>query len=172
MRRAVVATAARVGLSNIALWRAAGFASASRGQRSGPADLLPDHHHRGAYCRYRPPLSSPSACLLLSTIRSAKMLRSDITPDAPLDEQPTIGLIGMGEMGRMYAKRLSQAGWGKYGLFALAFSVRAHIRGLESMSATSRRNSRSSRPIFRVRLHRAHTCLLKVLSQGSSSRCT
>ncbi|GJJ10875.1 hypothetical protein Clacol_005103 [Clathrus columnatus] len=36
-----------------------------------------------------------------------------ISPSAPIDEQPTIGLIGMGEMGKMYAKRLSDAGWKK-----------------------------------------------------------
>jgi len=41
------------------------------------------------------------------------MIRSDVTPDAPIDEQPTIGLIGMGAMGRMYAKYLSAAGWKK-----------------------------------------------------------
>jgi prephenate dehydrogenase (NADP+) len=39
------------------------------------------------------------------------MVRPDITPDAPYDEQPVIGLIGMGEMGKMYAKHLSKAGW-------------------------------------------------------------
>lgn len=38
-----------------------------------------------------------------------------ISPDASIEEQPTIGLIGMGEMGKMYAKRLSDAGWKKYG---------------------------------------------------------
>jgi len=41
------------------------------------------------------------------------MLRPDVTPDAPVDEQPTIGLIGMGAMGKMYAKYLSAAGWKK-----------------------------------------------------------
>jgi prephenate dehydrogenase (NADP+) len=41
------------------------------------------------------------------------MVGSDVTPDAPVDEQPTIGLIGMGAMGRMYAKYLSDAGWKK-----------------------------------------------------------
>jgi len=40
-----------------------------------------------------------------------EMVRPDVTPDAPYDEQPVIGLIGMGEMGRMYAKHLSKAGW-------------------------------------------------------------
>jgi prephenate dehydrogenase len=37
----------------------------------------------------------------------------DVSPDSPLEEQPTIGLIGMGAMGRMYAKYLSEAGWKK-----------------------------------------------------------
>jgi len=38
---------------------------------------------------------------------------ANVTPDAPLHSQPTIGLIGMGAMGYMYAKLLSQAGWKK-----------------------------------------------------------
>lgn len=42
------------------------------------------------------------------------MFRPDVTPDSPLPEQPTIGLIGMGAMGKMYAKYLSGAGWKKY----------------------------------------------------------
>jgi prephenate dehydrogenase (NADP+) len=33
------------------------------------------------------------------------------TPESSFEEQPVIGLIGMGEMGRMYAKYLSAAGW-------------------------------------------------------------
>ncbi|KAJ7112434.1 hypothetical protein C8R43DRAFT_1091499 [Mycena crocata] len=37
----------------------------------------------------------------------------DISPTSPVEEQPTIGLIGMGAMGRMYAKYLSKAGWKK-----------------------------------------------------------
>ncbi|KAJ6624502.1 hypothetical protein B0H10DRAFT_2006213 [Mycena sp. CBHHK59/15] len=40
-------------------------------------------------------------------------LWSGISPDSPIEEQPTIGLIGMGAMGRMYAKYLSKAGWKK-----------------------------------------------------------
>ena len=38
---------------------------------------------------------------------------ANVTPDAPVHAQPTIGLIGMGAMGYMYAKLLSQAGWKK-----------------------------------------------------------
>lgn len=41
------------------------------------------------------------------------MIRPDVTPQDPIDEQPTIGLIGMGGMGTMYAKYLSEAGWKK-----------------------------------------------------------
>ena len=39
------------------------------------------------------------------------MVKPDVTPDAPVEEQPAIGLIGMGAMGTMYAKYLSAAGW-------------------------------------------------------------
>lgn len=38
----------------------------------------------------------------------------DVSPESPFEEQPVIGLIGMGEMGRMYAKHLSNAGWKRY----------------------------------------------------------
>ena len=44
---------------------------------------------------------------------SPTMIRPDVTPQDPIDEQPTIGLIGMGGMGTMYAKYLSEAGWKK-----------------------------------------------------------
>ena len=37
----------------------------------------------------------------------------DVSPSSPRDEQPTIGLIGMGAMGRMYAKYFNEAGWKK-----------------------------------------------------------
>ena len=33
------------------------------------------------------------------------------SPSVLPEDQPTIGLIGMGAMGRMYAQYLSQAGW-------------------------------------------------------------
>jgi hypothetical protein len=35
----------------------------------------------------------------------------DVSPSSPSGIQPTIGLIGMGAMGRMYAKYLGDAGW-------------------------------------------------------------
>jgi prephenate dehydrogenase (NADP+) len=41
------------------------------------------------------------------------MVGPNVTPDAPVGEQPTIGLIGMGAMGKMYAQYLSAAGWKK-----------------------------------------------------------
>ena len=41
-------------------------------------------------------------------------IRPDVTPHDPIEEQPAIGLIGMGGMGTMYAKHLSAAGWQKY----------------------------------------------------------
>ncbi len=41
------------------------------------------------------------------------MANPNVTPASPIDEQPTIGLIGMGEMGKMYARHLSAAGWKK-----------------------------------------------------------
>ena len=41
------------------------------------------------------------------------MIDPEVTPDAPLEVQPTLGLIGMGAMGTMYAKALAEAGWKK-----------------------------------------------------------
>ncbi|KLO10768.1 Prephenate dehydrogenase [Schizopora paradoxa] len=41
------------------------------------------------------------------------MANGRVDPTFPEDEQPTIGLIGMGEMGRMYANAFSKAGWKK-----------------------------------------------------------
>ncbi|KAH9917437.1 uncharacterized protein B0H18DRAFT_1087082 [Fomitopsis serialis] len=41
------------------------------------------------------------------------MIRPDITPDSPVEEQPAIGVIGMGSMGTMYAQILYEGGWKK-----------------------------------------------------------
>ena len=41
------------------------------------------------------------------------MIDPAVTPDAPLDAQPTLGLIGMGAMGTMYAKAFAAEGWKK-----------------------------------------------------------
>jgi phosphoglycerate dehydrogenase-like enzyme len=43
----------------------------------------------------------------------SSMIDPNVTPSFPIDAQPTIGLIGMGAMGRMYAEYLSRAGWRK-----------------------------------------------------------
>lgn len=37
----------------------------------------------------------------------------DVTPESPIEEQPVIGLIGMGAMGTMYATHFVNAGWKK-----------------------------------------------------------
>ena len=37
----------------------------------------------------------------------------DVTPQSPIEEQPVIGLIGMGAMGTLYADQLADAGWKK-----------------------------------------------------------
>lgn len=42
------------------------------------------------------------------------MVKSNVYPQDPIEDQPAIGLIGMGGMGNMYAKYLSAAGWKKY----------------------------------------------------------
>jgi len=42
------------------------------------------------------------------------MISANVSPSDPTEQQPTIGLIGMGAMGSMYAKHLSDAGWNKY----------------------------------------------------------
>ncbi|KAI0807841.1 Prephenate dehydrogenase [Fomes fomentarius] len=36
-----------------------------------------------------------------------------VTPEMPVEEQPAIGLIGMGAMGSLYARSFSEAGWKK-----------------------------------------------------------
>lgn len=49
----------------------------------------------------------------IQEVHTVNGIRSDVTPDAPASAQPAIGLIGMGEMGRMYAAHLARAGWKK-----------------------------------------------------------
>ncbi|KAG6334093.1 hypothetical protein ID866_4998 [Astraeus odoratus] len=41
------------------------------------------------------------------------MIRTNVQPSDPMEDQPTIGIIGMGAMGTMYAKYLSEGGWKK-----------------------------------------------------------
>lgn len=42
---------------------------------------------------------------------SAKVAATAQAPAPAWKESFVVGLIGMGDMGRMYAERLSQAGW-------------------------------------------------------------
>jgi phosphoglycerate dehydrogenase-like enzyme len=44
---------------------------------------------------------------MASGMLAAKMDKSR----SPFDENFTIGIIGLGDMGKMYARRLSDAGW-------------------------------------------------------------
>lgn len=46
------------------------------------------------------------------------VIPEDVTPQSPIDEQPVIGLIGMGAMGTMYAEHLVNAGWKKCALLS------------------------------------------------------
>lgn len=39
------------------------------------------------------------------------MFHPDVSPSSSEPDQPIIGIIGIGSMGRMYAKHLSDAGW-------------------------------------------------------------
>lgn len=41
------------------------------------------------------------------------MAGARLAPTVAMADQPSIGLIGMGAMGKMYAKLLSKAGWKK-----------------------------------------------------------
>ncbi|KAJ3999656.1 prephenate dehydrogenase [Lentinula boryana] len=41
------------------------------------------------------------------------MFSSSVSPDDPIKSQPTIGIIGMGAMGKMYTKLFAKAGWKK-----------------------------------------------------------
>lgn len=71
----------------------------------------------------------------------------DVTPAAPAEEQPAIGLIGMGEMGRMYATHLSRAGWQKCAsrsISLLSCPMLKHLPSnrVESMFAIGRKGTR------------------------------
>lgn len=59
----------------------------------------------------------------------------DVSPNHPIDQQPTIGLIGMGAMGTMYAKHLSDAGWKKYAFFSHLFLCRAHVHSPKELAS-------------------------------------
>ncbi|KAG8912001.1 prephenate dehydrogenase (NADP(+)) [Tulasnella sp. 417] len=48
---------------------------------------------------------------------------ANVSPDSPVAEQPVIGIIGRGEIGRMYAKHLSATGWKKSHVIQPMYSV-------------------------------------------------
>lgn len=68
------------------------------------------------------------------------MVRFDVTPDAPADEHPAIGVIGMGSMGTMYVKYLAAGGWKRFvgACSIICPTLRDTYRHLESMFVTSR----------------------------------
>ena len=47
------------------------------------------------------------------------MFSLTVSPKDPIEHQPAIGIIGMGAMGKMYAKLLAKAGWKKYRFVSL-----------------------------------------------------
>ncbi|KAG6808734.1 hypothetical protein H0H92_003059 [Tricholoma furcatifolium] len=75
------------------------------------------------------------------------MIDPNCSPSSPRDAQPTIGLIGMGAMGRMYAKYLSEAGWlkinvcdlpSKYEDLVREYSSKPNVNVLRDGHAVSR----------------------------------
>jgi hypothetical protein len=75
---------------------------------------------RGILC-YKAPLHF-RVYLLAHTIRMS--IQANVSPESPVEEQPTIGLIGMGAMGTMYAKHLTDAGWKKRALLFMSPCVK------------------------------------------------
>lgn len=76
-----------------------------------------------------------------------------VTPSSPTESQPTIGLIGMGAMGRMYAQRLGAAGWRKsvdY-LWFLGNGGPNVLPWLESMSAICQKSTSNWNASTKVR---------------------
>lgn len=69
-------------------------------------------------------------------------INPQVTPLVPLEDQPTIGLIGMGAMGKMYAKYLGEAGWKKWLLSNSSFLCHSYDL-VEFMSVTYRRSMRN-----------------------------
>ena len=60
-----------------------------------------------------PPLSELSLPDSQKIPKIVMAIPEDVTPRSPIEEQPIIGLIGMGAMGTMYAEQLVDAGWKK-----------------------------------------------------------
>lgn len=65
---------------------------------------------------------------------------SNVSPESPVEKQPVIGLIGMGAMGRMYAKVLAEAGWQRCDRFLIYHIV---LMDLDWWFATSLKSSRA-----------------------------
>jgi hypothetical protein len=98
------------------------------------------------------------------------MIRPDVSPNPPAHEQPTIGLIGMGAMGRMYAKLLSQAHW-KQCVFSPPLSSYPLTLSTASTSATSPRNLTPLSVISPVRPH-AHPIVSSLSPHDLPCPCT
>ena len=99
------------------------------------------------------------------------MIRPDVSPDAPAHEQPTIGLIGMGAMGRMYAHLLSQARW-KQSVFSPPLpSYLSLTLSTASTYATSPRNSTHFSVISQVR-HHPHPIISSLSPHDPHCPCT
>lgn len=75
--------------------------------------------------------------------RKVNGIRVDVTPQDPDDEQPVIGLIGMGAMGRMYAEHLSYAGWKRCVWLLLRRDRFRDLMGVGYMYVTDRRTMSS-----------------------------
>ncbi|KAF9474430.1 NAD(P)-binding protein [Pholiota conissans] len=59
------------------------------------------------------PMTSPEPAENLDYNTIPINVNPNVSPSTPAEKQPTIGLIGMGAMGRMYAQALCLAGWKK-----------------------------------------------------------
>ena len=79
------------------------------------------------------------------------MIRPGVSTDSPIEEQPAIGVIGMGAMGTMYAHYLALGGWKKCvgGVFCCFDASLADLCA-EYMSATSQADTRRSRQSTKV----------------------
>ena len=110
-------------------------------------------------------------CLLsISHLLLHAMIHPDVSHNAPAHEQPTIGLIGMGTMGRMYAKLLSQACWKQCGFSPPLPSYPLTI-STASTSATSPRNLMPLSVISSVRPH-AHLIVSSLSPHDLPCPCT
>jgi len=98
------------------------------------------------------------------------MICPDVSPNPPAHEQPTIGLIGMGAMGCMYAKLLSQAHW-KQCVFSPPLSSYPLTLSTASTSVTSPRNLTPLSMISPVRPH-AHPIISSLSPHDLPYPCT